>query len=93
MDWNKPWSEEGPKKGENGRKWNYVFWESLKMAFFLPLVILFVEIFIFDIWQDFEDNPIALLFDYLFLFSIIFLIFVIFHVIVWNRQTKLSRKT
>jgi len=64
--------------------WNYVFVESIKMALFLPLVILLTEIFILKTWPDVQERLLDLLFDYLFLFSIIFLIFVVFHLARWR---------
>lgn len=98
MDWNKRWDDVEVKgeinesrntndfKGSgNQKKWNYIFLESLKMAFILPLVILFTEIFILDIWPDIQGIPIELIYDYLFLFSMIFLIFVVYHLMYWNR--------
>lgn len=83
MDWNKPWSEELPKNSKS--KWNYVFLESFKMALVLPVVILLVEIFILDAWPDLNEYRRELLFDYLFMFSIIFPVFVVYHIIVWHR--------
>lgn len=86
MDWNKPWNEEESESGNNNpRKWNYVFVESLKMALVLPVVILAIEIFILNTWQGFRNQPFGLLYDYLFMFSVIFLIFVIFHLLRWRR--------
>ncbi len=86
MDWSKPWRETEPApEKKNRKKWNYVFWESLKMALFLPAVILFTEIFILDIWPDFREEPMAVVYDYVFLFSVIFLIFVLFHIIRWRK--------
>lgn len=79
-------SEPGPAKQK--RKWNYVFLESLKMALFLPLIILFTEIFILSSWPGWEERPVELVYDYLFLFSVIFLIFVIFHLIRWRRYKQ-----
>jgi membrane protein YdbS with pleckstrin-like domain len=72
------------------KKWNYVFLESLKMALFLPLVILAVEIFLLDSWPDWRDRYLQLAYDYLFLFSMIFLIFVLFHLIRWHRHKQFS---
>lgn len=86
MDWNKPWNEEESEAGNNNpRKWNYVFVESLKMALVLPVVILAIEIFILNTWQGYRDQPLGLIYDYLFMFSVIFLIFVIFHLLRWRR--------
>ncbi len=92
MDWNKRWKANQPedRAGEEKmrKKWNYVFLESLKMSLFLPLVILFTEIFILNTWPDLRENPGVLLYDYLFLFSMIFLVFVIYHLLRWNRMSK-----
>ncbi len=79
-------SKPGPDKQK--KKWNYVFVESLKMALFLPLVILFTEIFILDSWPGWEEKSVELVYDYLFLFSVIFLIFVVFHLIRWKRHKQ-----
>jgi len=79
-------SNPGPEKQR--KKWNYVFLESLKMALFLPVVILLAEIFILDSWPGWEERSVELIFDYLFLFSVIFLIFVIFHLIRWKRYKQ-----
>ncbi len=73
------------------RKWNYIFLESLKMALFLPLVILFVEIFILRSWPDVKERPGELAADYLFLFSLIFLIFVVFHLVRWHRYKRFQQ--
>lgn len=86
MDWNKPWSEEKTKGKEGRKKWNFVFLESLKMAVILPLVILFIEVFILKTWSNIGEHPVALVPDFLFLFSIIFLIFVIYHLLLWKRM-------
>ncbi len=86
MERNQPWSEE--KRDRQRKKWNYVFVESLKMALILPLVILFTEIFILGTWPDVRERPMALVFDYLFLFSMIVLIFVGFHLVRWQRYKK-----
>lgn len=96
MDWNKPWNDEEPddrpdKTGEktydvDRNKWNYIFLESLKLALLLPLIILAVEIFILESWPDIQEKPQQLLFDYLFLFSAVFLIFVAYHLIQWRRH-------
>ncbi len=82
MESNKPRS--GEKRLRQRKMWNYVFVESIKMALFLPLVILLTEIFILKTWPDVQERLVDLLFDYLFLFSIIFLIFVIFHLARWR---------
>lgn len=79
-------SNPGPEKQR--KKWNYVFLESLKMAIFLPVVILLTEIFILDSWPGWEERSMELVYDYLFLFSVIFLIFVIFHLIRWRRYKQ-----
>ena len=87
MDWSKPWSEE---KSNRKTKWNYVFVESLKMALLLPLIILFIEIFILNTWPDLRERPMDLVHDYLFMFSIVFLIFVVFHLVRWQKRDKHS---
>ena len=69
-------------------KWNYVFLESLKTALFLPIVILLTEIFILKTWLDWHESTGELLYDYLFLFSMIFLIFVVFHLLRWKHLSK-----
>ncbi len=74
------------------KKWNYVFLESLKMALFLPLIILAVEVFLLDSWPDWRDRYLQLAYDYLFLFSLIFLVFVIFHLIRWHRYKRFSNE-
>ncbi len=79
-------SKPGPEKQK--KKWNYVFVESLKMALLLPLVILLAEIFLLGSWPDWEEKPLELVSDYLFLFSVIFLIFVVFHLIRWKRYKQ-----
>lgn len=73
------------------KKWNYIFLESLKMALFLPLVILLVEIFILGSWTDLGERRGELAADYLFLFSMIFLIFVVFHLIRWQRYKRFQK--
>jgi len=101
MDWNKRWDVENQeKKAEKSRnsdhsigateqkKWNYIFLESLKMGLFLPIVILFTEIFILGTWSNIREAPLKLVFDYMFLFSMIFLIFVVYHLFRWHRLTK-----
>jgi membrane protein YdbS with pleckstrin-like domain len=70
------------------KKWNYVFLESLKMALFLPLVILSVEIFILDSWPGLGGRMGELAADYLFLFSMIFLIFTVFHLLRWQKYKR-----
>lgn len=84
--------EEAKRKEEASgrRKWNYIFSGSFKMALFLPLVILSVEIFILDYWPDVRNRIPELLYDYLFLFSMIFLIFVCYHLLSWKMRTRSS---
>ncbi len=74
--------------GNEKNKWNYVFLESLKMAVVLPLVILAVEMFLLHTWPDMTESPERLLYDYLFLFSMIFLFFVVFHLFLWKRDSE-----
>ena len=102
MDWNKPWDEEKPddaavsaeEDDNNGekKKWTYIFIESLKLAVLLPLIILAVEMFLLDAWPDVREHPEQLLFDYLFLFSAIFIIFVGFHFVQWRRRSRKHRR-
>ncbi|MEX0681749.1 MAG: hypothetical protein WD097_10250 [Balneolales bacterium] len=97
MDWSKRWSEEDDQSEfkeertvfQEGRKWNYVFLQSLKMALFLPLVVLMIEIFILRTWPDIRERTLDLLYDYFFMFSLIFLVFVIFHLLQWRRRSNL----
>ncbi len=86
-------STPGPdgKPDRQKKKWNYIFLESLKMALFLPLVILFTEIFIMDSWPGWQERSLELVYDYLFLFSMIFLIFVVFHLIRWKRYKQFQQ--
>ena len=87
MDWNKPWKEEELRRGYE-KKWNAILMESLKMALLLPLIILGIEALFLHGWQElFSDLP-NLLFDYLFMFSVIFLVFALLHLLLWNRQPK-----
>jgi hypothetical protein len=86
MNMNRPGSKEELVRARD--KWNYVFIESLKMALFLPLVILFTEIFILDTWPELQENPIQLIYDYLFLFSMIFLIFTGYHLLRWRKIVR-----
>ena len=87
------WTKEATSRAEvasGRRKWNYIFTGSFKMAIFLPLVILSVEIFVLDYWPDVRNRIPELLYDYLFLFSIIFLIFVCFHLLSWKVRNRLQ---
>lgn len=74
------------------KKWNYIFFESLKMALFLPLVILSVEVFILGFWSDLGDRRGEFAADYLFLFSMVFLIFTVFHIIRWQKYKRFRLK-
>ncbi|MFO8030799.1 MAG: hypothetical protein R6U28_13140 [Cyclonatronaceae bacterium] len=76
------------KSNRQKKKWNYVFIESLKMALLLPLIILFAEVFILETWPGIRESPLLLLIDYVFLFSMIFLLFVVYHLIYWQRYKR-----
>lgn len=89
MDWNEPWAEQDPPEQIRERsKWNYVFLESLKMAVLLPLVILAIEYFMPYGRPEPANRIYALVSDYFFMFSVIFLIFVIYHLVYWGRTRK-----
>lgn len=89
MDWNEPWAEQPPPEEIRERsKWNYVFLESLKMAVLLPLIILMIEYFLPYDRPGSDSRIYALISDYFFMFSVIFLIFVVYHLVYWNRTRK-----
>ncbi|MDG5767435.1 hypothetical protein QA596_08160 [Balneolales bacterium ANBcel1] len=88
MDWNERWKEEEVAETRSRSKWNYVFSESLKMALLLPAIVLLIEVFLFGAWPDISDRPIVLLFDYAFLFSVVFLVFVLYHLFRWRKLNR-----
>ena len=89
MDWNKPWAEQNPPEQIRERsKWNYVFLESLKMAVLLPLVVLIIEFFLPHGRHEPDNRLYALILDYFFMFSVIFLIFVGYHLVYWSRTRE-----
>ncbi|MDI6400956.1 hypothetical protein QLX67_03030 [Balneolaceae bacterium ANBcel3] len=70
------------------RKWNHIFWESLKMAALLPVLVLFIEYVYSGMSRAFFADLSALAADFVFMFSVVFLVFVAYHVLLWKNTSQ-----
>lgn len=79
-----------------GSRGNYVIRKSIRMAIFLPMLVIFLEQFVLTlIFENVEFNEsyfisTAVLWDFLWMAAASLVIFILYHWLEWNQSARIS---